>query len=251
MQANRYKILIVEDDRDILFILTTILEEQGYSLVSVSTEKEAYEQIQKEPLDLVVLDLGLPDGDGFGLAKFVGNLKNTGLLIVSGRSTVVDRVVGLEIGADDYVTKPFDNREFLARVRSVLRRQSQARDGDENLSPSEISEIRFSGWRLIMSTHELHSPTDTIVHLTNNEFKLFALLAKKSGTAISRDELKKELVGADWTPDDRSVDTTISRIRKKVEYDPSRPRFIASVRGVGYRFVPEATYSRGRPMGFG
>ena len=100
-----------------------------------------------------------------------------------------------------------------------------------------------------MSTHELCSPVNTIIHLTNHEFKLLSLLARNSNKAISRDEIKKELVGVNWLPDDRSIDTAVSRIRKKVEYDPSRPRFIATVRGVGYRFVPKTVYSYDNPIG--
>jgi len=153
--------------------------------------------------------------------------------LLTGKIDQVDKVVGLEVGADDYVTKPFDSRELLARVNSTLRRVMGTRKtADEGEAPV----LTFSGWRIDLGAHELLSPAGESVHLTGQEFQLLATFAKRPNRALTRDYIMDAIGGRDWNPIDRSIDVLIAKLRRKIEQNPKQPDFIKSVRGVGYKF---------------
>ena len=186
-------------------------------------------------VDLILLDLGLPGEDGFDLTRYLRQHWHGPIIIVTGRGESVDRVVGLELGADDYVTKPFDLRELLARVRTVLRRTSER----SSSSAANGSTLLFSGFRLDPGSHSLIDPHGKLVDLTTGEFALLKILLEHPNRVLSRDDLMTGLHGRDAGPFDRAIDVQISRLRRKIEIDPARPEIIKSVRGAGYLFAAQ------------
>lgn len=241
------KILVVEDDPDIGRLIARILGEAGY-LVSVATSgTDAEAKAHESSPDLVIVDLMLPDTDGLTL---VGNFKaryGCGIIIVSGRGEPVERIVGLEIGADDYVTKPFEPRELVARVRSVLRRTVpstapiNASSNDQGIgggSPSGPSiaaspVFEFDGWRLDTGSRTLSNACQP-VPLTTGEYQLLTVLLERAGRVLTRDQLLDLTHGTQTPAFDRSVDVQIGRIRTKIEADRGQPQIIKTVRNGGY-----------------
>jgi two-component system OmpR family response regulator len=187
---------------------------------------------------LVLLDLGLPGEDGFSIARQMREHWRCGLVIITGRGDSVDKVVGLEVGADDYVTKPFDLRELLARIKAVLRRLQPAGTSSAVQSP-EKTKLRFAGWELDTAARRLLNPQGQEVALTSGEFDdLLCVFARRSGRVLSRDLLLEQTRGREAGPFDRTVDVQVGRLRKKLEVDPEDPQIIRSVRGAGYILVP-------------
>jgi two-component system, OmpR family, response regulator len=189
--------------------------------------------------DLVLLDLGLPGEDGFAIARRLREHWRCGLVIVSGRGDAVDKVVGLEVGADDYVTKPFDLRELLARVKAVLRRTAHA----SGRAVAAIARERwcFDTWVLDVAARSLNGADGRGVALTSGEFDLLCVFAQHPGRVLSRDFLLEHTRGREAGPFDRTIDVQVGRLRKKLEADPEDPQIIKSVRGAGYLFVPRVT----------
>lgn len=186
-------------------------------------------------IDLMLLDLGLPGEDGLALMRSLREHSSVPVIVVTGRGEPVDRIMGLEIGADDYVTKPFDVRELAARVRSVLRRTIEKRE-----KPGDASDaVRFAGWTLRLDARRLESPQGKTVELTTGEFDLLAALARAPGRVLSRDELLAATRNREAGPFDRTIDVQIGRLRRKIEADPQHPEIIKSVRGAGYVFTPK------------
>jgi two-component system OmpR family response regulator len=186
-------------------------------------------------VDLVILDLMLPGEDGLTLARALREESNVGIIILTGRGETVDRIIGLEMGADDYLPKPFHLRELLARVKSVLRRV-QARVGERN--PSPRVRARFAGWHLDLSSRELYSPSGEEVRLTTGEFDLLAAFVNNANQVLSRDRLLDLARKREAGPFDRTIDVQVGRLRRKLEDDPQRPSMIKTVRGTGYIFTP-------------
>ena len=225
-------ILVVDDEPEIAGLLRRYLAGQGYT-VSTAESGAAMRRIMAEAnVDLVLLDLGLPGEDGLALMRSLRETSAVAVIVVTGRGEPVDRIVGLEVGADDYVTKPFDVRELAARVRSVLRRTLDRAD------PADATEARetahFAGWTLHLAARRLDSPQGKVVDLTTGEFDLLAALVKSPGRVLSRDELLEVTRNREAAPFDRTIDVQIGRLRRKIEADPQRPELIKSVRGVGY-----------------
>ena len=187
--------------------------------------------------DLVVLDLRLQAGeDGLSLARQLREESDIALIMLTGRGDWVDKVVGLEIGADDYVTKPFEPRELLARIRSVLRRVAHSQSvAVESENGKEV--IRFEGWALDLDRRMLTSEGGMTVELTSYEFELLAVLASRPGRVLSRSQILELVANRRWDPDDRSIDVLIGKLRHKLREDSRSPRLIKTVRGVGYMFV--------------
>jgi two-component system, OmpR family, response regulator len=195
----------------------------------------------------VLLDLGLPGEDGFAIARQLREHFRVGLVIVTGRGDAVDKIVGLEIGADDYVTKPFDLRELAARVKAVLRRLAPAPESPAPVSastaasPASRERFRFAGWQFDTAARKLVDPQGTEIVLTTGEFDLLAVLVRHAGRVLSRDFLLEQTRGRDAGPFDRTIDVQVGRLRRKMEADSERPELIKSVRGAGYVLVPEVT----------
>ena len=232
------QILVVDDDVRIRQMLTTYFEDEGYRVTAVADGAAMREALQRQPVDIILLDLVLPGGeDGLMLAREVRARSDTPIIMLTGRDDVVDRIVGLEVGADDYIAKPFHLREVLARLRTVLRRRQPA--AAARTEPDET--IRFDGWRLDLARRQLVTADGTEIVLTTGEFDMLAALARAPGRVLSREVLMDLTHGRSLEAFDRTIDAQIARLRKKIEPDPSRPTLIKSVRGVGYVFTGKAT----------
>jgi two-component system OmpR family response regulator len=239
-------IAVLDDEADITQLLENYLQTQGYRVTSVHTGRDLLSTMAADPPALVLLDLGLPGEDGFAIARQLREHFRCGLVIVTGRGDAVDKIVGLEIGADDYVTKPFDLRELAARIKAVLRRildtpaAVPALDARAEGGPSR-ERFGFSGWEFDTGARRLLDPQGTEVSLTTGEFDLLAVLVRHPGRVLSRDFLLEQTRGRDAAPFDRTIDVQIGRLRKKMEADSERPELIKSVRGAGYVLVPPVT----------
>ena len=229
--------LVVDDDPDIVLLIVRYLSMHGFRITSAADGSAMREAIAREPVDLVLLDLGLPGEDGLELTRYLRQNWRGPIIIVTGRGESVDRVVGLELGADDYVTKPFDLRELLARIRSVLRRMSERPPA----SGAEGASFAFSGFRLDPRSRELRDPAGSIVDLTTGEYALLKLLVEHPNRVLSRDDLMSWMHGRDAGPYDRAIDVQVGRLRRKIEPDPAEPALIKSVRGAGYLFAAKVT----------
>ena len=229
-------ILVVDDEPEICELLRRYLVTQGYQ-VSTAEGGVAMRRVMAEAdVDLVLLDLGLPGEDGLALMRSLREHSSVAVIVVTGRGEQVDRIVGLEVGADDYVTKPFDVRELAARVRSVLRRTLEKVDRAE--SDTQPGVVGFAGWTLDLVARRLHSRQGKPVDLTTGEFELLATFVKSPGRVFSRDELLEATRNREAGPFDRTIDVQVGRLRRKIEVDPQRPELIKSVRGAGYVFTP-------------
>ena len=232
-------ILIVDDDPRLCRSLARYFKQEGYEVRTATSGQEMREQLALEKPGLVILDLMLPDEDGFSLARELRATSDMAIVILTGKADSTDKVVGLELGADDYVTKPFIERELLARVRSVLRRTSEGARGKPE---PDGSIARFSGWCLDLDSYELRSPAGETVALTPHEFQLLSTFVRHRNRVLTRQGIL-ELVGdRDWSPDDRSVDVLVGKLRKKIEKDSQAPRLIETVRGVGYKLTAKVVY---------
>ena len=233
---NSARILIVDDDPRIRQMLVRYFEQEGYR-VSVAPDGRAMRaQLGAAPVDVILLDVVLPGEDGLSLAREIRAKSDVGIIMLTGRDDVLDRVVGLEVGADDYIAKPFHLREVLARVKSVQRRRKSAREPQAR--DEAIGEvIRFEGWFLDIGRRRLVSPTGADVALTTGEFDLLVALAKHPGRVFGREALMDFTRGRSWEAFDRTIDAQVARLRKKIEPDPKNPTLVKSVRGVGYVFT--------------
>lgn len=233
-------ILVVDDDPEILRMVSTYLTGEGYGVETASNGTRMGEILKARTIDLVILDLGLPGQDGLELAHALRAKSDIGIIILTGRGAVVDRVVGLEIGADDYLTKPVSLRELLARVRSVLRRQAAALAKSDPAAPSLA---RFAGWSLDFNARKLTASDGTEVLLTTAEFRLLGALVVEAQRPVHRDRLLELVAEREWTPYDRSVDVLVGKLRQKIETDPKSPSLIKTERGVGYLLAADAELS--------
>ena len=229
-------ILIVDDQQEICDVVQEYLAGEGYR-VSTAHDGAGMRRVQSQGLvDLVILDLMLPGEDGLTLARSLRSESGIGIIILTGRGDTVDRIIGLEMGADDYLPKPFHLRELLARVKSVLRRV-QSRTGDAPQQPPR-SRARFSGWNLDLSSRELLSPSGEEVRLTTGEFDLLAAFVNNANQVLTRDRLLDLARNREAGPFDRTIDVQVGRLRRKLEDDPQNPSLIKTVRGTGYIFTP-------------
>jgi DNA-binding response OmpR family regulator len=233
--ADRSHILVVDDDLVIQDVLKQQLSREGFRVTTASNYEEMIKYVDDEMPDLVILDVLLPDMDGFSIARELRSRSDVGIIMLTGKGDTVDKIVGLEIGADDYVTKPFDQRELLARVNSTLRRTRRCQ---KQPSSKEISIVTFADWRINLTAHELISPKGEEVHLTHYEFQLLNVFVNNVNRALSRDRIMDLVRGQDWSPIDRTVDVLVGKLRRKIEPDPKKPTFIKTVWGIGYKFTP-------------
>ena len=229
-------ILVVDDDPRIRQMLIRYFEQEGYRVSAAADGAAMRAQLNAKPVDVILLDVVMPGEDGLTIAREIRARSDVGIIMLTGRDELLDRVVGLEVGADDYIAKPFHLREVLARVKSVVRRRKPA---PELVVRSEKAEdvIRFDGWLLDTARRRLVSPGGEIVALTSGEFDLLAALAKHPGHVFSRETLMEHTRGHGLKAFDRTIDAQIARLRKKIERDPKSPTIVKSVRAVGYVFT--------------
>lgn len=233
-QTRSEHILVVDDDARIRQMLISYFEDEGYRVSAVPDGRGMREALQRSPIDIVLLDLILPGGeDGLMLAREIRSRSDLPIIMLTGRDDVVDRIVGLEVGADDYIAKPFHLREVLARLRTVLRRRQRSPEA----AKAEAGVIRFDGWELDPERRRLTTPGGDEVALTTGEFDILVVLARHPGRVFSRETLMDLTRGRRQEAFDRTIDAQIARLRKKVEPDPGAPTLIKSVRGVGYVFT--------------
>jgi DNA-binding response OmpR family regulator len=236
-------IAVVDDEVEITTLLADYLQRHGYRVTPLHDGASLMALMPADPPALVLLDLGLPGEDGFSIARHLREHWRCGLVIVTGRGDSVDKVVGLEVGADDYVTKPFDLRELLARIKAVLRRLTpdDAAAPDPGSASTSRGKLRFAGWLLDTAARQLTSPQGQSVALTSGEFDLLCAFALHAGRVLSRDFLLEHTRGREAGPFDRTIDVQVGRLRKKLEADAEDPQLIKSVRGAGYILVPTVT----------
>jgi two-component system, OmpR family, response regulator len=230
-------ILVVDDDARIRQMLIRYFQQEGYRVTGVADGAAMRAQLNARPVDVVLLDVVMPGEDGLTLAREIRSMSDVGIIMLTGRDEVLDRVVGLEVGADDYVAKPFHLREVLARVKSVLRRRRPAPEPAVRRPEGAGDVIRFDGWLLDTARRRLLSPSGEDVALTTGEFDLLAALAKHPGRVLSREALMDHTRGRGLKAFDRTIDAQIARLRKKIEPDPKNPTIVKSVRAVGYVFT--------------
>lgn len=231
-------ILVVEDDPDMRETVCAALVRDGYRVREAEDGSAMRDTLAQHPVDLVILDLVLPGESGLDLARELRNGSDIPFIMLTGKDTVIDKVVGLEVGADDYITKPFHARELVARIRTVLRRVGGRADKaafDHEEANSGL--YRFGNWQLDVSGQRLTGAGDRVVTLTTYEFQVLSALVRRHGRALSRDQIMDLVADREWNPFDRSIDVLIGKIRKKLGDDSRDPRFIRTIRNTGYMFV--------------
>ena len=235
---TQYRILIVEDDIASRSLLSSYLSKEGYLVSETEQADDLCERVQQENIDLVLLDINLPGKDGLTLTRELRSVSSVGIILVTSKGDEIDRIVGLELGADDYVTKPFNPRELLVRAKNLLwrvRDSLQARSTEKNNS----QQWRFEGWSLDANKRLLESPEGDAERLPEGEFKLLSSLLNAPGAILSRDQLMDAIHDREWTPNDRSVDVMVGRLRRKLGDNPADPHFILTAHGAGYMFAGE------------
>ncbi|NLG88815.1 MAG: response regulator transcription factor [Clostridiaceae bacterium] len=225
------KILIVDDEKNIVDILKFNLNKEGFETIEAYDGKQALEMVERENPDLILLDIMLPEYDGFTVCKKIRQTMNTPIIMLTAREEEVDKVLGLELGADDYITKPFSPRELMARVKANLRRMTE----DVQKTQGEI--LRCGDLTIDINRYEIKRG-DEIIELTLREFELVKFLAAQKGQIFSRESLLEKVWGYEYYGDVRTVDVTVRRLREKLERMPSKPEYILTKRGVGYYFNP-------------
>lgn len=235
------RILLVEDDAEISRMLTESLKEHGFSAVSAASAEEMDRYFEKQNPDLVILDVMLPGESGLDICRRLRAGSNLPIIMLTALGSEIDRVLGLEIGADDYVTKPFGSRELIARVRALLRRSQIDQERVTVLPKAKI--FRFAGWRLEPSSRQLFSPEAARVSLTSTEFDLLLAFCQDPGRILSRDQLLDLTHSGSAGPMGRSIDVHVSRVRQKLENDSPEVELIKTVRLGGYIFTPDVEVS--------
>lgn len=230
-------VLVVEDDNVTRAKLSGYLEAAGHRVSEAKDGLEMRRIMSEDPADLLLLDINLPGEDGLELTREVRAHSEIGVILVTGRVDDIDRIVGLEMGADDYVTKPFNPRELLARTKNLLRRTSGQR-------PQESPVRRFAGWHFDVRTRRLTDPKGQRVALTRAEFELLSALTARPGEVLSRDRLLDLITHRSWEPNDRTIDVLVRRLRRKIEKDPKHPEIFITAHGEGYVLAMDSSSLR-------
>jgi DNA-binding response OmpR family regulator len=226
--SPRTRVLLIDDDEALGALLTEYLDQFGFTVRTVPRPDDGLEALATDPPDIVVLDVMLPGMDGFAVCRKVREKSRVPIVMLTARGSVTDRIVGLELGADDYLPKPFEPRELVARLQAVLRR------GGAGSEPGETVRVGALEMRWDARTTRLEGRP---LELTTAEFELLGLLVRNRGRVLTRDRILEATRGLDWETYDRSIDVLVSRLRQKLGDDPRHPAFIKTVRGLGYRFI--------------
>lgn len=224
-------VLIVEDEVVTRTTLKSLFEAEGYNVFEAENGDQMHDFFENHAINLVIMDINLPGKNGLILAREVRDRKNVGLIFLTGRDNDVDRILGLEIGADDYLTKPFNPRELTIRARNLLSRTTSTSEDDD--LPSRVN---FNGWILDGDSRSLIAPSGHEFRLPRSEFRALHLFLSNPGKILTREQLIMEMTGRELRPNDRTVDVTIRRIRKHFESEPSEEELIVTIHGEGYRF---------------
>lgn len=236
MEQETTKILVVDDDMRLRSLLERYLTEQSFIVRSAANSEQMDRLLDRENFHLIVLDLMLPGEDGLSICRRIRqNGSEIPIVMLTAKGDEVDRIIGLEIGADDYLAKPFNPRELLARIRAILRRQSKEVPGAPKL---EEEVVEFGDFKLNMATREMHHG-EQVLPLTSGEFAVLKTLISNARQPLSRDKLMNLARGRDYSALERSIDVQVSRLRKMIEEDHTKPRYIQTVWGVGYVFIPD------------
>ena len=224
------KILVVDDEKPISDIIKFNMAKEGYEVLTAFDGKEALEMFEAEQPDILILDLMLPEVDGLEVARTIRKTSNVPIIVLSAKDSEFDKVIGLEIGADDYVTKPYSSRELMARIRAVLRRQSPDHGDEQDQKALAAGPVRMDVERHVVTVdgEEVSMPL--------NEFELLEILLRNTGRVMTRAQLIERVWGADYVGDTKTLDVHIKRLRSKIEPKASSPRYVITVRGLGYKF---------------
>jgi len=237
--ADAACVLVVDDDPGVVDLLQDYLGGYGFEVLTAGDGTAARALLERHRPQVLLLDVGLPGEDGLSLARHVRERFDIGIIMISGAGETVDRIVGIEVGADDYLTKPFDPRELHARLKSVLRRYQRPVAGETVPGPPAGGQrIPFGGCSLDLDSRRLFDADGNEVPVTQMEFELLSVFAERPNRPLTRDQLMTLTRNREWDPFDRSIDIRIARLRRKVEPDPKNPRVLRTVRGFGYMFVP-------------
>ncbi len=231
--TRQKRLLVVDDDLELRELLKRYLTDNGFEVTTVNDGHEMAEALLTGAFSLIILDLMLPGDDGLTLTKKLRKHSDIPIIMLSANGEEVDRIIGIEIGADDYLAKPFNPRELLARIRSLLRRYQP----EEKTSDESINHYTFSSFHLDLTTRELFD-NGVSIEITSGEFMLLQTFIKNPEVTLTRDELTQELKGYERHPLDRSIDVQVTRLRKKIEPDPAKPIYIRTLWGKGYIFTP-------------
>ncbi len=236
------KILVVDDDPDVRQLLVDYLSEAGYQVTTAENADAARAELDSNAPHVVLLDVGLPGEDGLSLARFIRERHDVGIIMVSGAGDTVDRIIGLEVGADDYISKPFDPRELRARLKSVTRRYKRAGEAQTHAEEEKQDDERIpvGDCTLDRRRQQLFDAAGGEIPLTRMEYELLCVFLERPNRPLSRDQLLNLTQNRDWDPYDRSIDIRITRLRRKIEPTAEKPQLIRTVRGVGYMFVPDS-----------
>lgn len=229
-----HHILVVDDDRGIRDLLGKFLRQHGYQISLAKDGNEMYMHLENSPIDLIILDIMMPGEDGMSLCKQVRQSQETPIIMLTAISEEVERILGLELGADDYMSKPFNPRELLARVRAILRRLNNGKQSERQEVFTQHMIYQFNAWKLDLTSRRLISPDNLEVTLSSGEFDLLLVFLRAPQQVLSRDTLLDLTKNRPATPFDRSIDIQISRLRHKIELDHKKPTIIKTVRGGGY-----------------
>ena len=235
-------VLVVDDSADIREPLAKYLAKKGLRVATASGSEEARRLLKSSAIDLVVLDIMMPGEDGLSLCRMLRETTDIPVILLTAMGEETDRIVGLEIGADDYVTKPFNPRELLARIKAVLRRSQSL---PRRRTPAETSRVRFDRWTLDLSRRELIGADDVAVPLSTAEFRLLSALVERPRMVLTREQLLDLTAGRSLEPFERSIDNQVSRLRKKIEADPKNPAIVKTVWGGGYVFAADVEEASG------
>ncbi|WP_250278601.1 response regulator YycF [[Clostridium] colinum] len=230
------KILVVDDEQSIMNIIAFNLKKEGYEVVCAEDGEMAIKIFEEESPDLILLDIMMPKIDGYGVCKRIRDKSDIPIIMLTARADEVDKVLGLEIGADDYVTKPFSNRELMARVKANLRRKTNINQENEQANINSGNVKNFGELTIDLDRYEVFKRNEPI-NLTIREFELLKFLALKKNQIFTREVLLSQVWGYEYFGDVRAVDVTIRRLREKIEDDASKPKFIITKRGIGYYFM--------------
>jgi two-component system, OmpR family, response regulator len=235
-------VLVVDDEPEVRRVLRRALETERFAVLEASSRRDALKAFDEMQVDLVTLDLKLGQTDGLQLAREMRAIRNVPLVMITGKDRQIDRIVGLEHGADDYIVKPFNLRETMLRIQSVLRRYAEPLVPSEESWQASAARIRaFNHYVLDLVKRELRSTDGDLIDLTDAEFRLLVLFVENPARVLSRDELARLVLGRDWSPLDRTLDGHVARLRRKLEGPTDEPRLIKSVRTVGYVFASEVS----------
>jgi len=232
LDQKKKRIVVIEDNEKTILLLRDYLTQFDYEITAYTNPLEGIRKLEKDLPDLIILDIMLPEINGFEVCRSIRKNSSVPIIMLTARGDVTDRIVGLELGADDYLPKPFEPRELLARIQTVLRRGSSKTGGSEG---------HRLGRLVIFKEKQLVKLDDKTLNLTTYEFELLMLFIQKRGMVLTRESIIGSLKGIDWSVFDRSVDTLISRLRQKLKDDPKRPEFIKTVWGSGYKFIGDET----------